>query len=111
MGESPRSDAASEEGLRVVKLCPQEEEVTVPEEEPRLTTPAAAVYVGAALSGIIGVKGRRRPLKSDVKDRLNCGTAFETVGLECREGSGIPGVVVKCVDIGEHQWRRRLPGR
>ncbi len=30
--------------------------------------------------------------------------------LSMGEGSGIPGVAVKCVDQEEHRWRRRLPG-
>ena len=37
-----------------------------------------------------------------MKFRLNLGAALETVGLEVREGSGIPSVAVKCVDIGRN---------
>ena len=49
----------SDEGFRVVKLCPQGRIMTVPEEEaPANYVPAAAVIRrGRALSGIIGRKG------------------------------------------------------
>ncbi len=33
---------------------------------------------------------------------LNMGAAFETFNLSVGEGSGIPGVAVKCVDIGRN---------
>jgi hypothetical protein len=50
----------SEEGLRIVKLCPEGRILTVPlEEAPANYVPAAAVIRrGQALSGIIGRKGR-----------------------------------------------------
>ena len=49
----------SEEGLRIVKLCPLGRIMTVPEEEaPANYVPAAAVIRrGRALSGITGRKG------------------------------------------------------
>jgi hypothetical protein len=46
---------------------------------------------------------RRRPLKSDVKDHsLTVGLHLKLGGLSVGEGSGIPGVAVKCVDIGRN---------
>ena len=60
MGESlMQQRRVSEEGLRVVKLCPQGRKMTVLEEEaPANYVPAAAVIRrGQALSGITGRKG------------------------------------------------------
>ena len=46
---------------------------------------------------------RRRPLKSGVKDHgLTVGLHLKLGGLSVGEGSGIPGVAVKCVDIGRN---------
>ena len=46
---------------------------------------------------------RRRPFKSDVKDHgLTVGLHLKLEGLSFGEGSGIPGVAVKCVDIGRN---------
>ena len=60
MGESlMQQRRVSDEGLRVVKLCPQGRILTVLEEEaPANYVPAAAVIRrGLALSGITGRKG------------------------------------------------------
>ena len=60
MGESlMQQRRVSDEGLRVVKLCPQGRIMTVLEEEaPANYVPAAAVIRrGLALSGITGRKG------------------------------------------------------
>jgi hypothetical protein len=60
MGESlMQQRRVSDEGLRIVKLCPQGRILTVLEEEaPANYVPAAAVIRrGLALSGIIGRKG------------------------------------------------------
>ncbi len=63
--------------------------------------PAAAVIRGVqALFGIIGRKARRRSLKSDVKARgLTPEVHLKLRDLSMGEGSGIPGVEVKFVDI------------
>ena len=46
---------------------------------------------------------RRRPFKSGVKDHsLTVGLHLKLEGLSIGEGSGIPGVAVKCVDIGRN---------
>ena len=46
---------------------------------------------------------RRRPIKSGVKDPcLTWGLHLKLVGLSMGEASGIPGVAVKCVDIGRN---------
>ena len=46
---------------------------------------------------------RRRPFKSDVKGHgLTVGLHLKLEGLSVGEGSGIPGVAVKCVDIGRN---------
>ena len=43
---------------------------------------------------------RRRLFKSDVKDHsLTVGLHLKLESLSIGEGSGIPGVAVKCVDI------------
>jgi hypothetical protein len=60
MGESlMQQRRVSDEGLRVVKLCPKGRNLTVPwEEAPANYVPAAAVIRrGQALSGITGRKG------------------------------------------------------
>jgi hypothetical protein len=60
MGESlMQQRRVSDEGLRIVKLCPQGRILTVLEEEaPANYVPAAAVIRrGLALSGITGRKG------------------------------------------------------
>ncbi len=56
---------------------------------------------GQTLSGITGRKEmRRRPGKSDVKDRGSTSELRQKLlGLSQIEGGGIPGVAVKCVDI------------
>ena len=59
MGETlMQQRRVSEEGLRIVKLCPWGRKMTVPKEEaPANYVPAAAVIRrGRALSGIIGRK-------------------------------------------------------
>ncbi len=64
--------------------------------------PAAAVIRGVqALFGIIGRKGaRRRSSKSDVKAQgLTLEVHLKLGVLSMGEGSGIPGVEVKFVDI------------
>jgi hypothetical protein len=65
--------------------------------------PAAAVIRrGQALSGITGRKARVGGFGSqDVKAPAQLGEVVETV-LEVGEESGIPSVVVKCVDIGRN---------
>ena len=46
---------------------------------------------------------RRRPFKSDVKARsLTAELHLKLEGLSVGEGSGIPSVAVKCVDIGRN---------
>ena len=46
---------------------------------------------------------RRRPFKSDVKARgLTVELHLKLEGLSVGEGSGIPSVAVKCVDIGRN---------
>ena len=46
---------------------------------------------------------RRRPFKSDVKARgLTEEWHSKLEGLSVGEGSGIPSVAVKCVDIGRN---------
>jgi hypothetical protein len=46
---------------------------------------------------------RRRSFKSDVKDHsLTVGLHLKLGDLSIGEGSGIPGVAVKCVDIGRN---------
>ncbi len=46
---------------------------------------------------------RRRPFKSDVKARgLTAEWHSKLEGLSVGEGSGIPSVAVKCVDIGRN---------
>ncbi len=70
--------------------------------------PAAAVIRGVqALFGIIGRKERvGGPFKSDVKSRgLTPEVHLKLLGLSMGEGSGIPGVEVKFVDI-----RRNIGG-
>ena len=43
---------------------------------------------------------RRRPVKSGVKNPGSTGVLhLKLAGLSAGEGSGIPGVAVKCVDI------------
>ena len=61
MGETlTQRRRVSEEGLRIVKICPWGRTMTVPKEEaPANYVPAAAVIRrGRALSGMIGRKGR-----------------------------------------------------
>ncbi|TEB06521.1 hypothetical protein Psch_01902 [Pelotomaculum schinkii] len=80
--------------------------MTVPEEEaPANYVPAAAVKRrGRALSGITGRKGRVGGLLSlMVKTIGSTGSVPEKlVDLRAGEGSGIPSVAVKCVDIGRN---------
>ncbi len=46
---------------------------------------------------------RRRPFKSGVKFHgLTVGLHLKLGGLSIGEGSGIPSVAVKCVDIGRN---------
>ncbi len=63
--------------------------------------PAAAVIRGCKrYSELLGVKARRRSLKSDVKARgLTPEVHLKLRDLSMGEGSGIPGVEVKFVDI------------
>ena len=66
--------------------------------------PAAAVIRrGLAL---FGITGRKAYVGGSVSRReipgLNPGTAFDTACLESGEGSGIPSVEVKFVDIGKN---------
>ena len=80
--------------------------MTVPKEEaPANYVPAAAVIRrGRALSGITGRKGCVGGLlKSCVKGPGLTGEGHGKLGgLSAGEGSGIPGVAVKCVDIGRN---------
>ncbi len=76
--------------------------LTVPlKEAPANSVPAAAVIRGVqALFGIIGRKGRVGGLKSDVKAQgLTLEVHLKLTDLSMGEGSGIPGVEVKFVDI------------
>ena len=80
--------------------------MTVPEEEaPANFVPAAAVIRGGqALFGIIGRKGRVGGLASLYVKSLGS-TQSLRAKLPCLsvgEVSGIPGVAVKCVDIGRN---------
>ncbi len=71
-------------------------------EAPANSVPAAAVIRGVqALFGIIGRKGSAGgPCRSDVKARgLTPEVHLKPLGLSMGEGSGIPGVEVKFVDI------------
>ena len=80
--------------------------MTVPEEEaPANFVPAAAVIRGGrALFGIIGRKGCVGGSgKSCVKSSGSTRSLHEKLpGLSMGEVSGIPGVAVKCVDIGRN---------
>jgi hypothetical protein len=80
--------------------------VTVPEEEaPANYVPAAAVKRrGRALSGITGRKGRvGGEVSLKVKTIGSTGSVPEKLpDLSAGEGSGIPSVAVKCVDIGRN---------
>ncbi len=73
-------------------------------EAPANYVPASAVIRrGQALSGMIGRKGRRRPTKSGVKVLLlRWELLWKLDGLSAGEVSGIPGVAVKCVEIGRN---------
>jgi hypothetical protein len=77
--------------------------MTVPREEaPANSVPAAAVIRGGqALFGIIGRKGRvGGHRKFWVKAPGSTGEVPEKpLGWSAGEGSGIPGVAVKCVEI------------
>ena len=80
--------------------------MTVPvEEAPANSVPAAAVIRGGqALFGIIGRKGRvggacKSPVKSPGSTR---GLQGKLPCWRVGEVSGIPGVAVKCVDIGRN---------
>jgi hypothetical protein len=81
-------------------------QVTVPAEEaPANSVPAAAVIRGGrALFGITGRKGRvGGPHKSAVKTPgLTGGRPWKLSGWRTGEGGGIPGVAVKCVEIGRN---------
>ena len=80
--------------------------MTVPEEEaPANYVPAAAVIRrGRALSGFIGRKERAGGSSSHhVKSPGSTGEGrVKLTGLRMGEECGIPGVVVKCVDIGRN---------
>ena len=80
--------------------------MTVPAEEvPANYVPAAAVRRrGRALSGVTGRKGRAGGhVGHHVKAPGSTGKLHrKLIGLKVGEGSGIPGVVVKCVDIGRN---------
>ena len=79
--------------------------MTVPAEEaPANSVPAAAVIRGGqALFGITGRKGRVGGWISQCENlELNSRPAIETAGWSVGEESGIPGVAVKCVDIGRN---------
>ncbi len=82
--------------------------LTVPlKEAPANSVPAAAVIRGVrALFGITGRKERVGGLKSGVKARGSTPEVhLKLRDLSMGEGSGIPGVAVKCVDI-----RRNIGG-
>ncbi len=66
--------------------------------------PAAAVIrMRLALFGIIGRKGCLGEIKLDVKAMgLTRELHLKLVFLSSGEESGIPGVAVKCVDIGKN---------
>ncbi len=72
-------------------------------EAPANSVPAAAVIRGVqALFGIIGRKGRVGCIRSDVKVQSSpLKVHLKPLYLSMGEGSGIPGVEVKFVDI----WR------
>ena len=80
--------------------------MTVPgEEAPANYVPAAAVIRrGRALSGITGRKGRvGGEVSLEVKTIGSTGRWPEKLPyLSAGEGSGIPSVAVKCVDIGRN---------
>ncbi len=76
--------------------------LTVPlKEAPANSVPAAAVIRRVqALFGFTGRRARRRSDKSVVKARGSTPEVqLKLSGLSMVEGSGIPGVAVKCVDI------------
>ena len=107
MGESlTQRRRVSEEGLRVVKLFIGGRIQTVPlQKAPANYVPAAAVTRrGRALSGITGRKGHAGGhYKSAVKYRGSTPVLhLKLYVLSTGEGSGIPGVAVKCVDIGKN---------
>ncbi len=82
--------------------------LTVPlKEAPANSVPAAAVIRGVrALFGITGRKERVGVFKSGVKARGSTPEVhLKLRDLSMGEGSGIPGVAVKCVDI-----RRNISG-
>ncbi len=82
--------------------------LTVPlKEAPANSVPAAAVIRGVrALFGITGRKERVVSFKSGVKARGSTPEVhLKLRDLSMGEGSGIPGVAVKCVDI-----RRNISG-
>ncbi len=82
--------------------------LTVPlKEAPANSVPAAAVIRGVrALFGITGRKERVGVFKSGVKARGSTPEVhLKLRDLSMGEGSGIPGVAVKCVDI-----RRNIGG-
>ncbi len=82
--------------------------LTVPlKEAPANSVPAAAVIRGVrALFGITGRKERVGGLLSQVKARGSTPEVhLKLKDLSMGEGSGIPGVAVKCVDI-----RRNISG-
>ncbi len=82
--------------------------LTVPlKEAPANSVPAAAVIRGVrALFGITGRKERVGGLLSQVKARGSTPEVhLKLRDLSMGEGSGIPGVAVKCVDI-----RRNISG-
>ena len=75
------------------------------EKAPANYVPAAAVIRREqALSGITGCKeGARRPCKSGVKTMGSTrGLRLKLWGLSEVEVGGIPGVAVKCVEIGRN---------
>ena len=95
-----------DKGLRVVNRFRQGRTMTVPAEEaPANYVPAAAVIRrGRALSGFIGRKARvggllkrhRRSRGLNPRKRAELGRS-SAVGA-----GGIPGVAVKCADIGKN---------
>ena len=95
-----------DEGLRGVNPFSRGRWMTVPEEEaPANYVPAAAVIRrGRALSGVTGRKARAGgSCKSGVKAPGSTGEGRRRLaGLRAVEGGGIPGVVVKCVEIGRN---------
>ena len=87
--------------------------LTVPNQKATANyVPAAAVIRRwQALSGIIGRKARVGGFKSDVKAHGSTVEGhWKLENLSAEEESGIPCVAVKCADMEEHQWRRRLSG-